>query len=438
MNISSKQTSGFFGLDIPSEEDLYKCVHCGLCLNVCPTYLQTGKETESPRGRIAFMKAVTEGRLPITQRVSSHWDSCLACRACEAACPSGVPYGQLIEDTRAQLLSQGKITWRQRVLTIVFLHWLLPNLALLRVQARLIFLYQKSGLRWMLRMSRLLKILPGNLYSLDAQMPTLSSRFFGPSDILHKAAGRSKLKVGLLSGCVMPLIQSNTMEAAIRVLQRNGCDVVIPQNQGCCGALNVHSGDLEMARRMAKRNIDVFLDAGVEKIVTVSAGCGSVMKEYNNLIKNDIDYVEKSRRFGAIVVDITELLCDLPFRPPESRLNMRVTYQDPCHLVHAQRNAESPRRLLRSIHGLEFVEMENSDICCGAAGLFTLTQRKMSLSLLADKMQSILDTGCNTVATANPGCMIQLEGGFIQEGSAGSVVHVIDLLDRAYRLDDLS
>jgi glycolate oxidase iron-sulfur subunit len=290
----------------------------------------------------------------------------------------------------------------------------------------------------MLRMSRLLKILPGNLYSLDAQMPTLSSRFFGPSDILHKAAGRSKLKVGLLSGCVMPLIQSNTMEAAIRVLQRNGCDVVIPQNQGCCGALNVHSGDLEMARRMAKRNIDVFLDAGVEKIVTVSAGCGSVMKEYNNLIKNDIDYVEKSRRFGAIVVDITELLCDLPFRPPESRLNMRVTYQDPCHLVHAQRNAESPRRLLRSIHGLEFVEMENSDICCGAAGLFTLTQRKMSLSLLADKMQSILDTGCNTVATANPGCMIQLEGGFIQEGSAGSVVHVIDLLDRAYRLDDLS
>ena len=424
---------GFQGTDIPQDEDLYRCVHCGLCLSACPTYVELNLETESPRGRIALMKAVKEGRLGISSRVASHWELCLQCRACEAVCPSGVPFGRLMEYTRAQVLQQHKESWRLRLAKALFLRGALPHLSRLRLLLRLLRFYQRWGLQGIVRKSRVLKLLPGKVRALEAGLPTVSPAFFEPSPQVYPARGEAKMVVGLLSGCVMPMVHAPTMEATVRVLNRNGCDVVVPVGQGCCGALNVHSGDMEMARAMAKRNIDVFTEAGVDRVVVASAGCGSAMKEYRELLKGDPQYADKADIFSAMTVDVTELLAGLPFDPPKGEVRERVTYQDSCHLAHAQGITRAPRLILNAIPGLELVEMEGSSMCCGAAGIYTITQREMSQRLLQNKMESMAATGAETVATANPGCVIQLETGLRMTGIPGRVCHVVDLLDEAYQ-----
>ncbi len=417
-------------------EDLYRCVHCGLCLSACPTYMETGLETESPRGRIALMKAVHEGRLDINRRVAGHWDMCLACRACETACPSGVPYGRLIETARRDAVEQGAVSWRHRMVAALFLRGLLPRLRMLRLLASALRLYQRRGLRRLVRWSRILKLLPGGLDRLEAQLPELPTRFFAPQPGVLRAVGETRMKVGLLSGCVMPVAQAPTMDAAARILRRNGCDVATPVGQGCCGALNLHSGDPKTARGMARRNIDAFLDAGVDRIVTASAGCGSAMKEYGELLEDDPVYAERAARAAAMTVDITEFLAGLPLDPPRGRVDARATYQDPCHLAHAQRITEAPRTLLRGTPGLELVEMEEASRCCGAAGIYTITQRRMSERLLASKMEWVLAAGVDMVVTANPGCAIQLENGLREAGSPVRVCHVVDVLDQAYQAEE--
>ena len=427
---------GFEGSDVPQDEDLYRCVHCGLCLSACPTYVELNLETESPRGRIALMKAVKEGRMGISSRVASHWELCLQCRACEAVCPSGVPFGRLMESTRAQVLQQHKESWRLRLAKALFLRGALPHLSRLRLLLRLLRLYQRWGLQALVRGSQVLKLLPGKLGALEAGLPSVSPAFFGPSPRVYPARGETRMVVGLLSGCVMPLVHAPTMEATVRVLNRNGCDVVVPMGQGCCGALNVHSGDMEMARGMAMRNIDVFMEAGVEKVVVASAGCGSAMKEYRELLKDHPDYREKAERFSSMTVDVTEFLAGLPFDPPKGEVPGLVTYQDSCHLAHAQGIIRAPRQILNAIPGLELAEMENSSRCCGAAGIYTITQREMSQRLLESKMESVAATGAETVATANPGCVIQLEAGLRMTGIPGRVCHVVDLLDESYRLEE--
>ena len=424
---------GFTGSDIPDDADLYSCVHCGLCLSACPTYVELGLETESPRGRIALMKAVKEGRLGITPRVVSHWDMCLQCRACEAVCPSGVPFGRLMERTRTQVMQLRKESWRLRLIKALFLRRALPHPARLKLGATLLRMYQRSGLQALLRKSRLLNLLPGGVAELEAGLPKLSQRFFEPKPQVFPARGQAKMVVGLLSGCVMPLAQAPTMEATVRVLTRNGCDVVVPTGQGCCGALNLHSGDTQMARRMAKRNIDAFLDAGVEKIVVASAGCGSTMKEYQELLKDDPDYRSKAERFSGMTVDVSEFLVSLPFAPPRGEVPIRATYQDPCHLAHAQRITQAPRDILSAIPGLDLVETENASRCCGAAGIYSLTQRELSHRLLESKIEAIANTGADTVVTANPGCVIQIQGGLQSAGIPGRVRHVVDLLDESYQ-----
>ncbi len=424
---------GFKGIDLPDDADLYRCVHCGLCLSACPTYVELGLETESPRGRIALMKAVKEGRLGISPRVVSHWDMCLQCRACEAVCPSGVPFGRLMERTRSQVLQRGKESWRLRVVKALFLRGALPHPTRLKLGATLLRIYQRRGLQALLRKSRLLSLLPGGIAELEAGLPELSQRFFKPTPRVSQAIGQTKMVVGLLSGCVMPLAQAPTMEATVRVLTRNGCDVAVPMEQGCCGALNLHSGDTQMARRMAKRNIDAFLNAGVEKIVVASAGCGSIMKEYQELLKDDPDYRGKAEHFSGMTVDVSEFLVSLPFAPPQGEVPIRATYQDPCHLAHAQRITQAPRDILSAIPGLELVETENASMCCGAAGIYSVTQRDLSQRLLESKMEAIADTGADTVVTANPGCMIQLQAGLSSAGIPGQVCHVVDLLDTSYR-----
>ena len=431
------QEPGFQGVDVPAEADMYRCVHCGLCLSSCPTYVELGVETESPRGRIALMKAVNEGRLGISPRVVSHWEMCLQCRACEAVCPSGVPYGRIMEHTRAQVRAQGKQSDNLKRVSRLFLRAALPHPRRLRLGAYLIRAYQRSGLQWLVRKSRMLRQLPLRLADLEAQLPVLGGRFFGPTRRVYRAQGERKLTVGLLSGCVMPLMQGSTMRAAVRVLTRNGCDVVVPVGQGCCGALNIHSGDLEYGRRMARHNIDVFLAAGVDRIVVASAGCSSVMKEYHELLERDTGYAEKARRFGELTVDITELLVSLPFDSPKAPLVRRVTYQDPCHLAHAQRITAPPRTILKSIPGLELVEMDHSTMCCGAAGIYSVVQQELSQKILASKMKSITATGAEAVVTANPGCVVQIEQGLRMMGVPGKVYHVVDILDEAYQAETL-
>ena len=431
--------AGFAGPDAPAEADMYRCVHCGLCLSSCPTYTVTGLEMESPRGRIALMKAVNEGRVEISERIVSHWEACLNCRACEAVCPSGVPYGRMMERTRSQVRSHRRQSPGMKRMTRWFLRAALPRPGLMRMGARLLRICQQLGLQAVVRCTGRLRIMPSSLRQLESQLPRMSARFFGPSRQSYLPNnGEPTMKVALLSGCVMPLMQGPTMEATVRTLTRNGCEVAVPPGQGCCGALNLHAGDLETGRAMARRNIDSFLASGADRIVSCSAGCGSTMKEYEELLKDDAEYAAKARHASEMTQDITEFLAELPFRPPDANLQRTVTYQDPCHLAHAQRISAAPRAILRGIPGVTLVEMENSAMCCGGAGVYSAVQPLLSQRILSRKLDAIAVTGADEVITANPGCMLQLEQGLRAAGQRKPVRHVVDLLDEAYALEERS
>ena len=417
----------------PGMEDMYKCVHCGLCLSACPTYLTTGREMESPRGRIALMKAVKENRIEPSSRVISHWESCLQCRGCETACPSGVPFGFLMEQTKAELIYPKKTSLKQRFLHFSVFKLLFPALPLLYILGSLVKFYQRSGIQRILRSRIVTKVAPSSLVALENQLPSIKGNFFSASTKIYPTKEKKQGTVGLLSGCVMPLFQGPIMEATVRVLNRNGFDVVSPAGQGCCGALNIHAGERERASKMAINNIGVFLKANVDKIITVSAGCGSTMKEYQNLLYNSTSIPsEDVGAFVSMTQDITEFLVSIPLSVPKTALSMRVTYQDSCHLAHAQKITKAPREILQSIPGIELVELKDSLICCGAAGTYQITQKDLSSKLLSKKMATIIETKADAVVTANPGCIIQIENGIKQNDLSSPVYHIVELLDLAY------
>ena len=420
----------------PAEEDLYKCVHCGFCLQACPTYVETGLETESPRGRIALMKAVRSGRIGITDSVIQHWELCIQCRACEAACPSGVPYGRMIEATMAETARQRSSSWVSRLVSAAALNHVLPHQRRLSMVVGGARLYRKSGLHGAVRKLRLLKPFPRALSDLHDSLPDISAHGFGAHGQVIPARGKERARVGLLSGCVMPLVHGPQMESVVSVLSRNGCEVVIPNGQVCCGAIHSHVGDLEQARRLARSNIEAFFRAGVDAVVVASAGCGVRMKEYGDLLREDPDYGERATRFDSMVKDVHEFLAALPIAPPAGNLNSKVTYQDSCHLSHAQGITRQPRELMDAIPGVRRVEMEHASRCCGAGGTYTITQREFSLRLLERKMRTVAATGANVLATANPGCAMQLEYGARRFGVPVSVRYVTDLLEESYRLSE--
>jgi Fe-S oxidoreductase len=382
------------------------------------------------------MKAVNEGRVGITPGVVRHWDLCIQCRACEVACPSGVPYGLLIEATMAEVRAGRKMGLLQRLVSDLSLKRLLPHQRRLTYLISTLRFYQRSGLQRLVRTTGLLRLVSGKLADLERSLPPIPSSFFKARGQVIPAKGERRARVAMLSGCVMPLVNGPQMDAATRVLARNGCEVVVPERQVCCGALNSHVGDLDTARNLARRNIDVFLASGVDAIIVASAGCGSRMKGYDHLLRDDAEYVQKARRFSEMVKDIHEFLVDLPFEPPTAGLNYRVTYQDSCHLSNAQRVTQQPRELLRSIPGIEFVELSNASQCCGAGGTYTITERESSLSILDTKMRAVIETEADIVATANPGCVLQLQYGAVREGLRTKVCYVTDLLDEAYRLEN--
>lgn len=426
----------FSGADAPAEADLYKCVHCGFCLQACPTYLETGLETESPRGRIALMKAVNEGRIGMTDSVIRHWDLCIQCRACEVACPSGVPYGSLIEAAMAQAERRRKPGAVARFAANVSLNHVLPHRGRLRLLMSAAKAYQRSGAQALVRKSGMLRRFAPALADMEASMPRVSSTYFEAKGQTVAAVGETRARVAMLSGCVMPLVNGPEMDAAARVLARNGCEVTAPEGQVCCGAIHSHVGDLESARKMARRNIDAFGAADADAVVVASAGCGARMKEYAHLLKDDPDYAERAARFGETVKDIHEFLVELPFDPPRASLDCRVTYQDSCHLGNAQRVTAAPREILNAIPGVEFAELPNASRCCGAGGTYTITEREFSLRVLNSKMDDFETTDAEILTTANPGCLIQLQYGIEERGLPAQVKYVTDLLDEAYRRED--
>ena len=428
---------GFGEGEAPQEEDIYRCIHCGLCLNACPTYVELGLETESPRGRIALMRAVSNQRISITEEVIQHWELCLLCRACEAACPSGVPFGKMMEAARYQVLEQlpsrgSRSSALTRLLLRLTFHQLLPYPWRLRVLARLLLLYQRGGLQWLARKSGLLRLLPAGMKQLEGALPALPAGIYpAPGLRMVRAVGERRARVAFLSGCVMPLILGQTHRSTVQVLARNGCDVVFPKGQVCCGALHLHGGERKMAQKVARNNIDRFLREEVDAIVVNSAGCGAILKEYRELLEDDPAYAERAHRFSSLVKDVNEFLAGLPLKTPHP-LAIKVTYQDPCHLAHAQRVKEEPRTLLRSIPGLTLVEMPEADKCCGAAGIYNIVQQELSSQLLDRKVKAIASTDADVIATANPGCMLQLQMGLNRAGIRARVVHVMDLLEQAY------
>lgn len=406
-------------------DDIARCVHCGFCLQACPTYLQLGMETDSPRGRIALIDAMRQGRADPTPALLGHLDACLQCRACETACPSGVAYGRIMETARAQVIERdAPLAWALR---IVALRAVLPHPRRLAALMDAIRLYRRSPLRSMLRRTRVLRRIAPSLDRAEASMPAPGAPFTPP----EQPAGPTRA-VALLTGCVMPHLYARTHVATVRVLNGLGYRVVFPEGQTCCGALNVHAGDRAFARRLARTNIDAFLAAGAEAIIVNSAGCGSAMKEYADLLAGDRMYEARAGRFAAMTRDVLEFVAQHDLRGL-GEVRATVTYQDSCHLVHAQKITEAPRRILRAIPGLELRELSAPDRCCGSAGLYSLVQRDMSQRLLDDKMDDVAATGAAIIATANPGCMMQLEAGVAQRGSPERVVHVIELLDRAMR-----
>jgi glycolate oxidase iron-sulfur subunit len=428
MNIAHDDHLHVFDIG-PREEDLARCVHCGFCLQACPTYVVTSLETESPRGRIQLAKALSQGVIQPTPNVVAHFDLCLQCRACETACPSGVPYGRIIEGARS-LVQQSPTrpkSWRIRQ---AILRTLFASPWRLRLAFTGLRLWQRAPGQAIVR-----RFLPKRLRQMEEMAPKLPDQRFNPPVVAANPAGAVKGTVALLSGCIMGMTHPQTHEASVRVLARNGFRVLVPRDQGCCGALHVHNGDPEAARPLAKRNIDAFLRSGADYVVVNAAGCGSTMKEYTELFAADPQYTAKAATFVSKTRDILELLDETGIVPPAGRVDARVTYQDSCHLVHAQRVRQAPRNLLRAIPGLDFVEMTTPDRCCGSAGIYNLTQTEMSRTLLESKMQDALAITCDIISTANPGCMLQLDLGVRLHGNNEEVVHVIDLLDRAYRAE---
>jgi glycolate dehydrogenase iron-sulfur subunit len=422
--------SGFSGADIPAYEDYAHCVHCGLCLNHCPTYKLWGLEADSPRGRIRQIVLVDQGRLPLGDSFVKHIDQCLDCRACETACPSGVEYGKLVEAARAQIEQNYQRPLFSRLARNFVFRGLLPYPRRIAVLARLLYAYQRSGLQSLARSSGILRLL--GLADREKLLPPIDRDFFFSNlGRTYPAVGVRRARVALFAGCVAQVSFSALHDATIRVLTANGCEVVVPAGQLCCGALAAHAGVRDVARSLARTNLDVFLSGNFDAVITNAAGCGSTLKEYEHLFAEGTAENGKAHEFRKKMRDATEFLADLGLTAKLSPLPMRATYQDSCHLLHGQKVREAPRKLLRSIPELKLVEMAMADYCCGSAGSYNVTETETSLALLAEKMKHARATNAQVIVTANPGCLLQMRAGAAIHGMGQEVVHVMELLDRA-------
>jgi len=423
----------FDNIDRPSPGLIDDCVHCGFCLASCPTYLETGNELDSPRGRIYLMKTAGEGKIPLEGSLVSHLDKCLGCLACMPACPSGVQYGSLIEAGRSQIERRYERPLFQRLFRSLIFS-LFPYPQRLRLMTPFFYIYEKLGIRRVVESSGVLGAVSQNLAQMGEMLPKVNTLLPpGPLPEVVPAKGTKRYRVALLTGCVQSVFFNRTNEATVRVLAENGCEVIIPEGQGCCGALSVHSGRLSEGRDFARGLIRKFEGLEVDALIINSAGCGSTIKEYGHILKDDPEYAERAGAISAKARDVMEFLSEAGLAGELRDLNIRVTYQDACHLGHAQRIKDQPRSVIRQIPGVEFAELMESDVCCGSAGIYNLVQPEMSRKLLARKTSHVEETKADYLVAGNPGCLLQIEKGIRQKGLRMKTAHPVELLDWSYR-----
>jgi len=414
----------------PSNELIDKCVHCGFCLPVCPTYVLWNEEMDSPRGRIYLMKMVADGTANINKTWVNHFDACLGCMACVTACPSGVEYGKLIEATRAQIERRyTRPAAEKRFRRLLFS--IFPRPDRLRALLLPLRLYQKAGLQSLVRRAGIPKLLPARFRAMEALLPQVPAQETLPE--LIPAQGERRRRVGLLLGCVQRVLFPQVNAATARVLAAEGCEVVAPKAQPCCGALLVHAGEEEQAVQLARQTIDAFEKAQVDAVIINAAGCGSNVKEYGHLLRDDPEYAERAKAFAAKCRDVSEFLSELKPRATRHALPLRVAYHDACHLQHAQGVRLQPRTVLGRIPQLELLEIPEAAICCGSAGIYNLVQPEAATELGDRKASHIAALEADIVVSANPGCLLQLQSALARAGRKLPVRHIIELLDASIR-----
>jgi len=406
-----------------------------MCLPTCPTYDATKLERNSPRGRIALMRAIADDRLEPTEAFADEMYFCLGCLACMTACPAGVNYAELFEHARAEAEQSGVLDSPKRsFIRTLTLRWLFMDLNRLQLVGRVLRLYQQLGLQTFVRRSGLLKLLPKRLRELEAMTPSVQPKFSAELIApITPAAGAKRYRVALLTGCAQDLIFSDVNRDTAEVLARNGCEVITPPEQLCCGSLHAHNGEWELAQQLARKQIDQFPPDQFDAIITNAAGCGSHLKHYAKLLEGDPIYEKRAHLWDARVKDIHEWLAEIGIAKPASGLPQTVTYHEACHLCHGQKITAQPRTLLRAIPNLKLVELPESTWCCGSAGIYNLIQPEMAGDLLKRKVQHIESTGAQVVATGNPGCLLQIMNGLREQKLPVRVVHPITLLAEAYR-----
>jgi glycolate oxidase iron-sulfur subunit len=417
------------GDDAPEYDNLLACVKCAACASVCPTYATDAIEIQGPRGRVQLMRAVDEGALNLSETVAEHMYHCLDCRACQTVCPSGVRVGEQVLRMRTMIERRRSQPWLKRfVLEQVMTR---PNV--LEASMWPLRFYQWLGIQKLVRATGLLRLFPPALQNMERLLPPL------PRTPLRRAlpevtpaVGQRQYRVGFFLGCVMSLVFAKTSAKTVRVLTENGCEVVLPKAQKCCGAPHAGEGDTDTLKRLAKHNVDLFLGYDLDYIVADCAACSAQTKEYAELLRDDSVYAERAHQFAAKVRDVTELLAEIPLREPLAEVRRKVTYHEACHLCHAQGVSRQPRKLLNAVPGVSMVELREATWCCGSAGVYNLTHPERAGEILERKMQNIAATGADTVAAANPGCLLQLMAGARERGMDIEVVHPIDLIAESY------
>ncbi|MFB6499439.1 (Fe-S)-binding protein [Bacillus haynesii] len=415
------------------EEELLNCMRCGFCLPSCPTYIESGfQESHSPRGRIALMKAVVDGTVEPDEDVERSLELCLGCRACEPVCPSGVNYGRLLEEARDIIQQNKKHAFPVKVLRRAVFKGLFPHQNRIRALTGMLGVYQRSGMQNVIRKSGLLRLLPDHLAKMEAVLPKVPDmKQLKKRPHLLPAIGERKKRAAFFSGCLMDTLFLDTNTATIELLRLAGCEIIIPEQQTCCGALHGHSGEKSEAILLAKRNIQAFEDSNADFIVTNAGGCGAFLKEYDHLLKDDSEWRERAASFTRKLKDFSSVLLELNFDQQSLELPQQiVTYQDSCHLRNVMKTSAEPRRLIRSIKGIEFKEMQNAESCCGSAGIYNIVESEMSMKILDTKMEAAAATRAATIVTANPGCLLQMKLGIERAGLTDRVraVHLADLL----------